>query len=237
MNQRHMPAPLRLLPVGLQRYVLHFEASIEDAIASFAQAIPAGMQVLDAGAGEGQYASYFGRHRYVGVDLGIGDAGWSYQALDAVADLTALPFSDSSFDAAINVVTLEHVQEPKAVLCEIARVLRPGGRLLLITPHEWEEHQQPHDYYRYTRYGLAYLLQCSGFRSFSVDPVGGFFRLLSRRLLNGVQFFPAPLAPLAALLFGPLAMLLPLLDGTDKKRNFTLGHICTAQKAGGDTAG
>ena len=237
MNQRHMPAPLRLLPDVLQRYILHFEASIEDAVKTFGDGLPAGMRVLDAGAGEGQYASHFERHRYIGVDLGVGDADWSYTALDAVADLAALPFADATFDAVINIVTLEHVREPKSVLCELGRVLRPGGQLLLVTPHEWEEHQQPYDYYRYTRYGLAYLLGCSGFSDLQIVPVGRFFRLHSRRLLNSVQIFGGPLALLLALVFGPPAMLLPLLDSIDKKRNFTLGHICTARRRSSNVIG
>ena len=59
-----------------------------------------------------------------------------------------------AFEASLNVVTLECVREPGRVLAEIARALAPGT-YLLIAPHEWEEHQQPHDYYRYTRYRLS----------------------------------------------------------------------------------
>jgi SAM-dependent methyltransferase len=230
MMHRHMPAPLRLMPAALQRHVLHFEASIETAVTRFANSLAPGSAVLDAGAGEGQYASLFTRLRYFGVDLGIGDEDWSYRELDAVADLSALPFRPDAFDACINVVTLEHVQEPSTVLSELFRTLKPGGRLLLVTPHEWEEHQEPHDYFRYTRYGLDMLLRRTGFDEIAITPVGGFFRLLSRRLLNGVQFFSGPFALLAAIAFAPPALVLPLFDGLDRRRNFTLGHICTARK-------
>ena len=101
---------------------------------------------------------------------------------------------------------------------------------MLITPLEWEEHQQPHDYFRYTRYGLEHLTARAGFVGISVQPVGGFFRLLSRRLLNSFQFFPGILVLVPAVFFGPLALALPILDTLDKKRNFTLGHICIARK-------
>ena len=149
--------------------------------------------------------------------LGIGDSAWSYTRLDAVADLLHLPFTDNTFDAALNVVTLEHVTDPARVISELFRCLRPGGRLLLVTPLEWEEHQQPHDYFRYTRYGLEYLTARAGFAGVDVYPVGGFFRLLSRRLLNSIQFFPGPLALVPAVLLGPLALALPLLDTLDKR--------------------
>ena len=85
-------APAYRLPRPLKRHVLHFEAEIEDAVRSLAERLPAGARVLDAGAGEGQYARYFSRQRYAGVDLGVGDAAWDYSKLDALADLTALPF-------------------------------------------------------------------------------------------------------------------------------------------------
>jgi SAM-dependent methyltransferase len=219
-----------LMPPGLRRYVMHFEASIEDAVANFAASLPARARVLDAGAGEGNYRARFTAQRYTGLDLGVGDAAWDYTGLDVVGDLAALPFLSCAFDASLNVVTLEHVREPARVLTEIARTLAPGGRFLLIAPHEWEEHQQPHDYYRYTRYGLDYLLRQAGFDRIEIRPVGGFFRLLSRRLFNALQFFPGPLMILAAVFFVPPALLLPLLDPLDRRQNFTLGYICFARK-------
>src|SRR5512140_1448253 len=101
---------------------------IGDAVDDFAAALAGSARVLDAGAGECAYKSRFARHRYTGVDLGIGDSNWNYNQLDVIADLTALPFRGASFDAAVNIVTLEHVREPGLVLTELCRVLAPGGR-------------------------------------------------------------------------------------------------------------
>ena len=218
------------LPEFLRRRVLHFETCIEDAVREFAAGLPAGVRVLDAGAGEGKYAAHFSRQRYCGIDLGIGDAGWNYGGLDAIADLAVLPFPSGSFEAAINIVTLEHVREPGCVLRELARVLAPGAKLLLIVPHEWEVHQAPHDYFRYTRYGVLYLLEGAGFTDPAVVAAGGFFRLLARRLLNALQFFPGISFWIAALLLAPPALVLPWFDRLDRERNFTLGYICTARK-------
>jgi SAM-dependent methyltransferase len=220
-----------LLPGPLRRYVQHFETAIERAVAEFAESLPPGASVLDAGAGEGNYKPVFAAHRYVGLDLGVGDTAWDYSRLDVVGDLAALPFRDGVFDASLNVTTLEHVRDPLRVLSEIGRTLAPGGKLLLIVPHEWEEHQQPHDFYRYTRYGLDYLLRGAGFDQFEIRPVGGFFRLLSRRLFNALQFFPGPLMILAAFFFVPPALLLPLLEPLDRRQDFTLGYICFAHKS------
>lgn len=222
------------LPPWLRRHVLHFEVSIEDAVREFAAALPEGATVLDAGAGEGQYAHHFSRQRYIGADLGVGDAAWDYSRVDVIADLAVLPFSHGSFAAAVNIVTLEHVREPKRVIAELARALRPGGTLLLVAPHEWEVHQAPHDYFRYTRHGVEYLLREAGFTEVEVRPVGGYFRLLARRLLNGLQFFTGGLRWLwflpAAMLLVPPALVLPWLDFLDRDQNFTLGYICIARK-------
>ena len=220
----------RLLPKPLHRYVLDFEARIDDAVAGFSAGLPEESRVLDAGAGESRHAADFTRHRYVALDLAVGDAEWDYSQLDCMGNLQAMPFRDGAFDACLNVVTLEHVPEPLAVVRELARVLTPGGRMLVIVPHAWEVHQAPHDYYRYTRHGKYYLLEQAGCRDIQIRPMGGFFRLLSRRLLNGLQFFPPLLFPLVALLAAPAALALPLLDGLDREKNFTLGYICTAQK-------
>jgi SAM-dependent methyltransferase len=223
------------LPEWLNRYVLHFEAAIEDAVARFADELPEGARVLDAGAGECPHARYFKRQRYFAADLAIGDRAWDYSRLDALADLTRLPFASGCFDAAIHIVTLEHVREPGSVLSEISRTLAPHGALLVVAPHEWEVHQAHNDYYRYTRYGLAYLLERAGLVDIEIRPVGGYFRLLARRLLNGLQFFSGGLRWIgflpAALLLVPPALLIPFLDFLDHERNFTLGYICTAKKS------
>ena len=222
------------LPRIFRRHILHFEVEIEDAVSAFARKLPPHARVLDAGSGEGQYAHHFTQLRYFGVDLAVGDTAWDYSKLDAVADLTALPFRAGSFDAAIHIVTIEHLPEPGRALAEIARTLKPGGVLLVAAPHEWEVHQAPHDYFRYTRYGLAYLLEAAELQVIEMRPAGGYFRLLARRLLNGLQFFSGGARWLlflpAAILLVPPALILPFLDFLDRDRNFTLGYLCKAQK-------
>jgi SAM-dependent methyltransferase len=222
-----------ILPRWLTKRILPFEATILRALKDFAGSLPEGAAVLDAGAGEGQHGELFRHCRYTGIDLAVGDPTWDYSQLHVVGDLSALPFADGSFDAALNVVVLEHVRSPLSALRELNRTLRPGGQLLLVTPQEWETHQIPHDYFRYTRYGLAFLLAEAGFADWEIRPVGGFFTLIGRRILTLPLFLQGGVRwvffPFAAILCAVAGLLLPLLDRLDLNRHNTLGHICKAR--------
>jgi SAM-dependent methyltransferase len=224
-----------ILPAFLRNALNPFEARMHEAVRHFANSLPESGRVLDAGAGESRYKALFANHRYVAIDLAVGDARWNYSDLDLLGDLEILPLRDGSFDAAINIVTLEHVKRPQVVIDELARILRPGGRLLLVVPLEWEVHQAPHDYFRYTRHGVAHLLTTARFSITRIDPVGGFFCLMARRSVNLLGFLQGGLKWIVFALLAPFfGFLLPLtlnaLDRLDRQRDFTLGYICEAVK-------
>ncbi|HLY10899.1 MAG TPA: methyltransferase domain-containing protein [Planctomycetota bacterium] len=156
--------------------------SINDFVRRAAALAPAGARVLDAGAGECIYRPLFEGRRYVSTDRGVGDSGWDYTELDALADLERIPFRDRSFDVVLCTETLEHVARPGPVLTELGRVLRPGGTLALSVPFLHPVHQAPHDYYRYTPYGLGHLLREAGFDRIDVTASGGYFTFLHDQL-------------------------------------------------------
>ena len=67
--------------------------------------------------------------------------------------------SDNSFDAVFCSGVLEHVNDPWSGISEIARVLAPGGVLLLGLPFRHPLHHVPHDYWRFTEYGVRALIE------------------------------------------------------------------------------
>lgn len=118
--------------------------------------------VLDVGCGRMPYRKFTRAKRYVGVDI---DSPVTRQlaAADIFYDGHTLPFPAESFDTVLCSQVLEHVFEPENFLREIARVLRPGGKLVLTVPFVWDEHEQPQDFGRYSSFGLAALLNRTGF--------------------------------------------------------------------------
>jgi SAM-dependent methyltransferase len=94
--------------------------------------------------------------------------------LDVFCDLTRpLPFDDRSFDTVLLSDVLEHLPDPELAFSEIARLLRPGGALILNTPFLYRVHEEPHDYYRHTRYSLERLAVRSGLEVEHLEEVGG----------------------------------------------------------------
>ncbi|MDB6169783.1 MAG: methylase [Verrucomicrobia bacterium] len=119
-------------------------------------------EVLDVGCGSKPYRAHIPATQYVGLDVDNALTR-SLGAADVFYDGKFFPLPDGRFDGVLCSQVLEHVFAPEAFLAEIRRVLRPGGSLLLTVPAMWDEHEQPHDYGRYTSFGLRALLERAGF--------------------------------------------------------------------------
>lgn len=158
--RRSIREPSRGHPAYLER------RSLTRALQGLADLLEHG-RILDLGCGMKPYEPLLARpgDRWVGVDHPVTMQGsyGVYTLADVFADCHQLPFADGHFDSVICTQVLEHVAEPERVLCEAARVLRPGGVLLLTAPMLWPLHEEPHDFFRYTRYGLRHLLARAGF--------------------------------------------------------------------------
>lgn len=77
---------------------------------------------------------------------------------DIVGDICSYKF-EQKFDVIFMMEVLEHVKEPQTAIENIHNHLRPQGRLIMSTPFLLPIHDAPHDYYRYTKFGLTYLLE------------------------------------------------------------------------------
>lgn len=132
-----------------------------------APAVPAPARVLDVGCGEQPYKSLLG-DRLLGVNLDAIDAD-----PDVVADGLRLPFRPGCFRAVVCTQVIEHVTDPARLLREIGRCLAPGGLLLLSGPMYWPLHEEPYDFWRFTRHGFKRILEDTGFDLVEIRDDGG----------------------------------------------------------------
>ena len=111
--------------------------------------------------------------------------------LDLICNLADdLPFEDSQFQTIILSDVLEHLPEPQNLWPELARLLSPGGRLLMNTPFLHCLHEQPHDYYRFTSHALRRFAESSGFEVLFLEPLGGTPEVLTDISAKHLQFVP-----------------------------------------------
>lgn len=132
--------------------------------------LPTGSRILDVGSGDSPYRELFAEFDYLTNDW-AGTTHAPEVAVDVVAPAHDLPFEDGDLDGIVCTQVLEHTPEPWAVLEEFARVLKPGGRVILTAPLTWYLHELPHDYYRFTANGLGHLLARAGFVDADIRPM------------------------------------------------------------------
>lgn len=96
---------------------------------------------------------------------------------DIFADATKIPLPKASCDTILLLQVLEHLPEPQRAIEEIVRVLKPNGVLILSTIQSYPTHDEPYDFYRYTKYGIKHLLEKGGLKIIKHKGEGNVFTL------------------------------------------------------------
>lgn len=118
-------------------------------------------RMVDVGCGQQPYRHLFDVEEYCGVELDT-EFNRKNKKAEFFYDGKTLPFQAGHFDALLCNQVLEHVPDDEAFVAELARVVKPGGLLVLTAPFIWDEHEQPYDFKRYTSYGIHALMERHG---------------------------------------------------------------------------
>lgn len=101
-----------------------------------------------------------------------------------------LPFGEEEFDTIILSDVLEHIERPEQLWQEMARILRPGGKILMNVPFFYWLHEEPYDYYRYTSFVLKRFAENAGFEIIHLEATGGTPEILADILAKHIQIIP-----------------------------------------------
>lgn len=207
-----------------------------------------GESIIDVGAGELQYKKYcdhlkylsqdFGQYDGSGNDEGLQTKSWDNSKLDIVSDITNIPVSDSSFDNAMCIEVLEHVPDPIRSVEEIARILKPGGKLIITAPFCSLTHFAPYFFQTgLSSYWYEKVLQKNNLKILEITHNGNYFEYLAqefRRILPTAKKY-SKLNFIDIMLYiisSPLLLLLSRLSKRDKnsKEILCYGLHIVAQK-------
>jgi SAM-dependent methyltransferase len=125
-------------------------------------------RLLDVGCGDKRCEPLFRPYvsEYIGVECEstFRDTAASTRSSgpDLYYDGKTLPFEDRSFDTVISIQVLEHTPHPQTVVREMSRVAKKDGIVIVSAPFSFRLHEEPHDYFRYTPYGLRAIFEEAG---------------------------------------------------------------------------
>ena len=169
--------------------------------------------------------------RHIGVDHRA--CRHDQSKVDLFGTAYKVPAEAGAFDSALCTSVLEHLEEPEAAIRECHRLLKPGGVAIYSLPFIWHLHEEPRDFYRYTKYGLAHLFEKCGFEVIEIKALSGFFTTFGTllayyvmRLNRGVMRWTG-LAPLLAFSFQLAAW---GLDSISRDERYTWMYMAAARR-------
>ena len=132
-------------------------------------------RLLDIGCGEKPYAEML--KPYVAEYIGLDHENTLHDKskIDLFGTAYNIPIENGYFDTVLCTAVLEHLEEPDKAIKEANRVPKKGGYAIYTVPLFWHLHEEPRDFYRYTKYGLKYLFEKNGSEIVELKALSGFW--------------------------------------------------------------
>lgn len=219
-----------LVGPGSRLYVELLAQALQGAIAQHACG-----RLADLGCGDVPLYGMYRRQVQEAVCVDWGQSLHRISHIDLECDLNQpLPFEAASFDTLVLSDVLEHLCEPQALWAEMARVLRPQGKVICSVPFFYWLHECPHDYYRYTEFALRRFAAQSLMRVLTLQPLGGSIEVMVDMFAKHLVRVPGVGVP-AALGLQTLALQWSLSRPGRRaigktSQYFPLGYLMVAQR-------
>jgi SAM-dependent methyltransferase len=190
-------------------------------------------RLLDIGCGTKPYEKLFAdfNSEHIGVDHPGTLHGKS--KIDVLGSAYNIPFMGDSFNSVICTATLEHLEEPEIALHECFRVLKPNSYAIYTIPFIWHIHEEPRDFFRYSKFGIDYLFKKAGFNIIEIKALSGFWVTFGQLFVYNI--FRLNKGPIRWLhLLDVPCLLIQLIsfcfDKIDKTEEWTWMYIVIANK-------
>jgi SAM-dependent methyltransferase len=190
-------------------------------------------RLIDIGCGTKPYREKLSP--YVIEHIGVDHIGMVHDRknIDLLGSAYEIPTEDSSFDSALCTAVLEHLEEPEMALRECYRILKPGGVAIYSVPFIWHLHEEPRDFYRFSKYGLRYLFEKVGFEVLEIEALSGFWVTFGQLFVYYLyRFNRGPLRWFRLVDAAGLAIqgLAYCADRIDRATNWTWMYLVVARK-------
>lgn len=190
-------------------------------------------RLIDIGCGTKPYKNLLPPYltEHIGVDHK--DTLHDKSNIDRFGTAYNIPAEDSEFDCALCTAVLEHLEEPEQALRECHRVLKQGGVAIYSVPFIWHLHEEPRDFYRFSKYGLKYLFEKAGFEIVEIRALSGFWVTFGQLFVYNIYRFNRwplkyiPIIPAIGLVIQGISYLLDRLDTTEQ---WTWMYMVVARK-------
>lgn len=164
-------------------WFLHYHSyhkSLEAALVNNAKG-----KLLDIGCGNKPYLDVVTPYitDYIGCDI----VQSSKNCVDILSPANNIPLQNETFDTVISTQTIEHVEDHQGLVNEAYRLLVPGGAFILSGPMYWPLHEEPYDFFRFTKHGFVYILENAGFEIKSIESNGGKWAVAGQAFLHALH--------------------------------------------------